>query len=84
MLVTAGEEYKLCHLRVEALCTREHGFMYMLYYKLSIGGTASDSSRLLLWEGELKMNLFTQAEIFGLIPWERMSHEERIFDFEEE
>lgn len=49
-LVTAGEDYKLCRLRVEAL----------------------------------KMNLFTPAEMVGLIPWERMSHEERIFDSEEE
>lgn len=84
MLVTAQGEYKLCHLGMEAQCTQEHGFMYMLYYKLSICGTRSDSSGCLLGEGELEVNLFTPTKMVGLIPRGRMSHQERIFDCVEE
>jgi len=36
MLVTGQGEYTLCHLRMEAQCTQEHGFMYALYYKSSV------------------------------------------------
>ena len=74
MLVTAQGEYKLCHLRMEAQCTQEHSFTYVLYYKLNICGTRSDSSGRLVGEGQLEMNLFTPTKMVDLIPWERMSH----------